>query len=96
MIKLDIINHVVDQTGITRPKAEMAVDSVFNAMKNALRFHREKLRLVETLGLGRKFLFRQEKQFGLSQVKVYRQCSLVNDPKYYLTRFSYIDWPGLV
>jgi len=37
VIKLDIINHVVDQTGITRPKAEMAVDSVFNAMKNALR-----------------------------------------------------------
>ena len=37
MIKLDIINHVVDQTGITRTKAEMAVDSVFNAMKNALR-----------------------------------------------------------
>ena len=36
MIKLDIINQVVDRTGISRTKAEMAVDSVFNAMKSAL------------------------------------------------------------
>ncbi len=37
MIKLDIINHVVDRTGIPRTKAEAAVDAVFNAMKSALR-----------------------------------------------------------
>lgn len=37
MIKLDIINQVVERTGIARTKAEMAVDSVFDAMKAALR-----------------------------------------------------------
>ena len=37
MIKLDIINHVVERTGIPRSKAEAAVDAVFNAMKSALR-----------------------------------------------------------
>ncbi|HVN78043.1 MAG TPA: HU family DNA-binding protein [Terriglobia bacterium] len=36
MIKLDIINQVVERTGISRTKAEMAVDSVFDAMKAAL------------------------------------------------------------
>jgi DNA-binding protein HU-beta len=36
VIKLDIINHVVDRTGIPRTKAEAAVDAVFNAMKSAL------------------------------------------------------------
>jgi len=36
VIKLDIINHVVDRTGIPRSKAEAAVDAVFNAMKSAL------------------------------------------------------------
>ena len=36
MIKLDIINHVVDRTEIPRSKAEAAVDAVFNAMKGAL------------------------------------------------------------
>ncbi|HEX2521950.1 MAG TPA: HU family DNA-binding protein [Terriglobia bacterium] len=37
MIKLDIINQVVERTGIPRTKAELAVDSVFEAMKAALR-----------------------------------------------------------
>ena len=37
MIKLDIINQVVERTGISRTKAEMAVDSVFEAMKVALK-----------------------------------------------------------
>jgi DNA-binding protein HU-beta len=36
VIKLDIINQVVERTGISRTKAEMAVDSVFEAMKAAL------------------------------------------------------------
>jgi DNA-binding protein HU-beta len=36
VIKLDIINHVVERTGISRAKAESAVDAVFNAMKTAL------------------------------------------------------------
>ena len=37
MIKLDIINQVVERTGISRTKAETAVDSVFEAMKAALK-----------------------------------------------------------
>ena len=36
MIKLDIINEVVNRTGITKTKAEMAVETVFESMKRAL------------------------------------------------------------
>ena len=36
MIKLDIVNAVVSRTGITRTRAEQAVETVFGAMKNAL------------------------------------------------------------
>jgi DNA-binding protein HU-beta len=36
VIKLDIINAVVQRTGITRTKAEQAVETVFDAMKQAL------------------------------------------------------------
>ncbi|MGE5327561.1 MAG: HU family DNA-binding protein [Deltaproteobacteria bacterium] len=36
MIKLDIINEVVSRTGVTKTKAEIAVETVFEAMKNAL------------------------------------------------------------
>lgn len=36
MIKLDIVNEVVNRTGITKTKAEMAVETVFAAMKRAL------------------------------------------------------------
>ncbi len=36
MIKLDIINEVVIRTGVTKTKAEMAVETVFDAMKKAL------------------------------------------------------------
>ena len=36
MIKLDIINEVVNRTGITKTKAEMAVETVFESMKHAL------------------------------------------------------------
>ena len=36
MIKFDIINGVVNRTGITRTKAEIAVETVFGAMKKAL------------------------------------------------------------
>jgi len=37
VIKLDIINQVVERIGIPRTKAELAVDSVFDAMKAALK-----------------------------------------------------------
>jgi DNA-binding protein HU-beta len=36
VIKLDIVNAVVNKTGVTRTKAEQAVESVFAAMKSAL------------------------------------------------------------
>ena len=36
LIKLDIINEVVGKTGITKTKAEMAVETVFEHMKKAL------------------------------------------------------------
>ncbi len=48
MIKLDIINQVVERTGISRTKAEMAVDSVFDAMKAAL----QKNDRIELRGFG--------------------------------------------
>jgi DNA-binding protein HU-beta len=36
VIKLDIINEVVTRTGITKTKAELAVETVFDSMKKAL------------------------------------------------------------
>ena len=36
MIKLDIINEVVNRTGVTKTKAEIAVETVFDSMKKAL------------------------------------------------------------
>jgi DNA-binding protein HU-beta len=36
VIKLDIVNAVVNKTGVTRTKAEQAVETVFEAMKSAL------------------------------------------------------------
>jgi Bacterial nucleoid DNA-binding protein len=36
VIKLDIINEVVAKTGITKTKAELAVETVFESMKKAL------------------------------------------------------------
>ncbi|HLW80135.1 MAG TPA: HU family DNA-binding protein [Terriglobia bacterium] len=36
MIKLDIITEVVNRTGLTKTKAEVAVETVFESMKRAL------------------------------------------------------------
>ena len=36
MIKLDIISAVVTRTGLTKTKAEVAVETVFESMKRAL------------------------------------------------------------
>ena len=45
MIKLDIVNEIVYKTGITKIKAEMAVDAVFESMKRTLsEGHRIELR----------------------------------------------------
>ncbi len=48
MIKLDIINEVVNRTGITKTKAEQAVETVFEAMKKSL----EKGDRIELRGFG--------------------------------------------
>lgn len=37
MIKLDIINNVSDKTGVSKQKAEIAVEALFEAMKDAMR-----------------------------------------------------------
>ena len=36
MIKLDIVNEVVTKTGITKTRAEQAVETVFESMKKAM------------------------------------------------------------
>jgi DNA-binding protein HU-beta len=36
VIKLDIVNEVVNKTGITKTRAEMAVETVFDSLKKAL------------------------------------------------------------
>jgi DNA-binding protein HU-beta len=36
VIKLDIVNAVVSKTGVSRSKAEQAVETVFETMKDAL------------------------------------------------------------
>ena len=36
VIKLDIVNEVVNKTGITKTRAEMAVERVFESLKKAL------------------------------------------------------------
>jgi DNA-binding protein HU-beta len=36
VIKLDIINEVVNRTGITRSQGEVAVETVFDSIKKAL------------------------------------------------------------
>lgn len=37
MIKLDIINRVANKTGVPKIKAEIAVEALFDAMKEALK-----------------------------------------------------------
>jgi len=36
LIKLDIVTEIVNRTGITKTKAEIAVETVFHSMKRAL------------------------------------------------------------
>ena len=48
MIKLDIVNAVVNRTGITKTKAEQAVETVFESMKKAL----ERGNRIELRGFG--------------------------------------------
>ncbi len=48
MIKLDIVNQVVNRTGVSKSKAELAVETVFEAMKRAL----ERGERIELRGFG--------------------------------------------
>ncbi len=36
MIKQDLVQRIVDRTGLPRVKAEASVDTIFDSMKNAL------------------------------------------------------------
>jgi DNA-binding protein HU-beta len=45
---MDIVNEVVNRTGVPRSKAEMAVETVFEAMKRAL----ERGQRIELRGFG--------------------------------------------
>ena len=48
MIKQDIVNEVSDKTGVPKTKAEIAVESLFDAMKNVL----QKGERIELRGFG--------------------------------------------
>jgi DNA-binding protein HU-beta len=48
VIKLDIVNEVVARTGVSKSKAELAVETVFEAMKQAL----ERGERIELRGFG--------------------------------------------
>ncbi len=37
VIKVDLVNQIVNRTGVSKTKAEQAVDTIFNSMKRALR-----------------------------------------------------------
>ena len=37
MIKVDLVNQIVARTGVSKTKAEQAVDTIFSAMKQALK-----------------------------------------------------------
>lgn len=37
MIKVDLVNQIVARTGVSKTKAEQAVDTIFDSMKNALK-----------------------------------------------------------
>jgi DNA-binding protein HU-beta len=48
MIKLDIVNRVADKTGVPRAKAEVMVEALFEAMKEAL----QRSERIELRGFG--------------------------------------------
>jgi DNA-binding protein HU-beta len=48
MIKLDIVNHVAEKSGTSKQDSEKVVDSLFNAMKDAL----AKGKRIELRGFG--------------------------------------------
>ena len=47
MIKQDIVNRVAEQLNITKVRAEVAVESVFTSLKNALKRERQSLTFYE-------------------------------------------------
>jgi len=48
VIKLDIINEVINRTGLSKSKAELAVETVFETLKRAL----ERGERIELRGFG--------------------------------------------
>jgi len=89
LIKLDIINEVVSKTGITKTKAEMAVETVFESMKKALG-HGDRIELrgfgvfnvkPRKTGIGRnprtgaEVPFHRARRFDSSQARNCRFCN---------------------
>src|SRR5580698_10331588 len=80
VIKLDIINEVVNKTGITKTKAEMTVETVFESMKRALS-HGERIEL---------------RGFGIFNVRPRKTGIGRNPRAESLVQFSaryHFDWP---
>ena len=90
MIKHDIVNELVNRTGITKTKAELAVNSVFGCMKRWLaKGGRIELRrdlecsmlsrarpvLAATRAPALKFLFRRAKRCDSSLARSYIRSS---------------------
>ena len=44
MIKVDLVNQIVARTGVSKTKAEQAVDTIFHSMKQALK-HDDRIEL---------------------------------------------------
>jgi DNA-binding protein HU-beta len=44
VIKVDLVNRIVARTGVSKTKAEQAVDTIFASMKNALK-HDDRIEL---------------------------------------------------
>ena len=69
MIKVDIVNEVSNTDGITKVKAEAAVEAVFDAMRMSMRRGER----IELRGFGvfqvRKFEYLQVERYALGQVR---------------------------
>ena len=50
MIKLDLVNQIVERTGVSKTKAEQAVDTIFNKMKERDILRCEDLPLISAEG----------------------------------------------
>ena len=58
MIKLDIVNLVAERTGVPKQKAEQVVDSLFEAMKEAVANERKLWKTIQEMErISRRIIF---------------------------------------